>query len=476
MSTPAVPVPPPRWPALRAALWATLFGISGCGADLADCADADCRLSTAEAAFADAPVDTLRAVAALPDPIEQAALIELLVHRYPEHGTTICGVSPAGSIAAERCARLTVRPHLFAAERVIPLQPAAAAPAAGPRADLPPPAGATAPWVGLPVDEAALRARCGASSTCLQDAALERAGAGDVVGAGQRCALAWPAGSAVGQECLFQIAERLMLARGPALLEPALAVCAQAGDLASNCVQHVVLFAVPTATPADAPAAGAVQEATATAARVRALGGPAGEAYADLVWSVWLRECAVLARTPSGALSAWLPDEAKPHLRMALAWQTALLQPPGAADPLRMAGVLVALTAPGAPPPTPPPPGGRLAHAPPKPARAFWRWDRGPEDAGLPAVYALGAGRRTLGETPADDALIAVLEALARLPQPPPAATFAALLGGPHSLRVRWTAGRLASAFAGAEAKTLLGRDPDPLVDAAIRSEIGAHR
>jgi hypothetical protein len=219
-----------------------------------------------------------------------------------------------------------------------------------------------------------------------------------------------------------------------------------------------------------------VQEATATAARVRALGGPAGEAYADLVWSVWLRECAVLARTPSGALSAWLPDEAKPHLRMALAWQTALMQPPGAADPLRMAGVLVALTAPGAQSPPPPPPGGRLAHAPPKPARAFWRWDRGPEDAGLPAVYALGAGRRALGETPADDALIAVLEALARLPQPPPAATFAALLGGPHSLRVRWTAGRLASAFAGAEAKALLGRDPDPLVDAAIQSEIGAHR
>jgi hypothetical protein len=333
VSTPAVPTALPRWVAASVALIAALVGISGCGADLADCADADCRLSTAEAAFADAPVDTLRLVAALPDPIEQAALIELLVHRYPEHGTTICGVAPAGSIAAERCARLTVRPHLFATERVSPLQPATVAPAAGPRADLPPPAGAAAPWLGLPVDEAALRATCGASSTCLQDAALERAGAADAVGAGQRCILAWPAGSAVGQECLFQVAERMMLARGAAVLEPALAVCAQTGNLASNCVQHVVLFTVPPATPADAPVAGAVQQATATAARLRALGGAtAGAAYADLLWSVWLRECAVLARSPSGALAGWLPAEALPHLRMALAWQAALLHPPHTAD------------------------------------------------------------------------------------------------------------------------------------------------
>ncbi|MBL8618318.1 MAG: hypothetical protein JNM72_22075 [Deltaproteobacteria bacterium] len=477
MSTPAVPTALPRWVAASVALIAALIGISGCGADLADCADADCRLSTAEAAFADAPVDTLRQVAALPDPIEQAALIELLVHRYPEHGTTICGVAPAGSIAAERCARLTVRPHLFATERVSPLQPAAVAPAAGPRADLPPPAGAAAPWLGLPVDEAALRATCGASSTCLQDAALERAGAADAVGAGQRCILAWPAGSAVGQECLFQVAERMMLARGAAVLEPALAVCAQTGNLASNCVQHVVLFTVPPATPADAPVAGAVQQATATAARLRALGGAtAGAAYADLLWSVWLRECAVQARSPSGALAGWLPAEALPHLRMALAWQAALLHPPHTADPLRLAAELVARTTPGATPPPLPTTTGAPAHAPPKPARAFWRWDRGPEDAALPAVYALGAGRRALGETPEDDALIAVLEALARLPQPPPAETFAALLGGPHGLRVRWTAGRLASAFAGAQASGLLGRDPDPLVDAAIRAEMGAHR
>ena len=69
---------------------AALTAVAGasCDANLADCADAACRLQRAQAAFADAPIATLRQVSTLADPNQQPPPTALLGPPPPQPGPT----------------------------------------------------------------------------------------------------------------------------------------------------------------------------------------------------------------------------------------------------------------------------------------------------------------------------------------------------------------------------------------------------
>ena len=442
---------------------------AGCAPRLADCGDPACRATAVEPAFRAAPLDTLTGLAALPDPVEQAALIEALMYAFPSQASAICRSTPTNSLAAERCGRLALRPHLFTdlAAQVAPRMPRRA----GPSRELPIASDAPIPWEQRPADVAALRANCGQSAPCLNDEAMRRAEAGELESAGQLCALAWPVGSAVRAECVFQVAERLTLTFGAERLIDALAGCAGADKLAENCTQHVILLSIPPPTPADQP------DPQKVAAMLELIGRLKGAAsadraaeYADLAWSVWTREAALRADAPSGRLLAVLPAAAAPHVRMAAAWRYALGHPNAEAGVREGVPSLKAAFADRGPV-SASPSGQPLAAVQP---RALWRWDRVAADADQPAAYALGAGRRLVSSDPDVDLQIALLEAYARLPEPTVFPALAALLGTDAPVDVRWTAARLAAELDLEAAKGLLGRDPDPRIDATIRAEAEA--
>lgn len=441
----------------------------GCDRGLAECPDAACRVQRAEAAFRDAPLDTLQAISALPDPLEQAALIEALVYAFPRQSGAICASAPAGSMASTRCQQRSLRPHLYtdaglsAAPRLVRAAP-------GPARALPSPVDRPPPWVGAGLDEAALRGACGASSTCLADAALARAATGEAAAAGQLCLLAWPEGSVVRDECVFQIAERLVLTGGGAQVGPALAACAGAGVLSENCTQHVVLLSLPPAPPADRVDRPSLAALQAQLARIEAAGSPALTAsLVDLAWSAWTRDAVGLAAAPSGRLLAAVPPEAAPHVRMAEAWRYAQLHP-DVAEGLRDGQVELqaSLGSGGAPLEEPVP----LPPPRPNPAQplAWWRFDRDASDGAMPSVHALGAGRRTVSTDPELDLQIALLEAYARVPGASLGPLLRAKLGSDDAFELRWTAARLAVELEPRAAPGLMGLDPDPRVEQAVRA------
>ena len=442
--------------------------VSACSQSLSDCPDAGCRVQRVEAAFRDEPLATLQTVGALPDPLEQAALVEALVYAFPNQAGAICRVAPAGSLAATRCQQLALRPHLYA-DPVLASAPRLSRVAPGPGQSLPPPTDRPAPWAAAAVDAAALRGDCGERPTCLADAALRRASAGEAAAAGQLCLLAWPEGSVVRDECVFQVAERLVLTWGSGRAAEGLAVCAGAGALAEHCTQHIVLIALPAAPPADRADRPSLDAMLAYVGQLEAAASPALSAsFVDLAWSAWTHAAVSLSATANGRLMAAVPPAAAPHVRMAEAWRYAMLHPDAAGGLQHGPAALQASL--GA--------GGALLEAPvPRPpsrtnapqARALWRFDRDAGEAALPAAHALGAGRRLVSADPLVDLQIALLEAYGRQPKPDMGPLLSGIIGSEAPFELRWTAARLAADLEPQSAEALIGKDPDPRVDEAIR-------
>ncbi len=376
-----------------------------------------------------------RAALAAADPLVQVVLVEELLLAHPADQPAICGALPPAGPAAERCARHEARPHLVGLVG-----------GAAPRGVWPPAPGTRRDW-------AVVDGGCGADLRC---AATERdaaAAAGEVDRARALCVAGWPAGTD-RQECLFQAADGVIEAHGLARVRDAMDLCAEAGPLVGPCAAHVVDGVVP-----EGSAAGAL----AAAATLRQLfPAPAGDRYADLLWALWTWAQLEDAPRPTAAGHAALPPAAQPHLRQALAFAMLAEEPPEGLVLDERAAELRALIASEQPRARAP------RHRTPVPPADAWPvlWPQPPAsaaEAALPLRWVGHGGSRTEGESLEDDALIVILEAAARLPQPPPAAFFLAGLAPERAPRVRWTAARLLGVLAPA-ARPSAATEADPLV------------
>lgn len=424
-----------------------------------ECEDTTCRTKTVNAAFTAEPNRVLDYLAATKDPVEQAALVELLVHDFPQASGNICAVVASGSIASQRCEKLKLRPHLYSAGVTAPLRNRHQVPELA------------APWPRPDIDE--VRADCAAADlACLGDLALERADRGALVEAGQLCTLAWPEGSSSRDECMFQAAEKVAMAKGSEATAAVVATCAQAGSFAGNCLQHTLVLLQPVPPPADAPDAESV---AAMKRHMDALGdvleGKDGEHLVHYAWAVWTRDAFQQATSVNGALLDALPADAAPHVRAAAAMRLTEISPTTSPDMDIAAATLKAWLdmrpALAAKPTTASTikPADRLT-APP--IRQSWVIDSTEAEAELEAISCMGAGRRTVGLNEVDDLRIATLEAAARRPVAAEPNFFLSVIGTNQTERVRWTAARLAAELYPRNAAEVASRDSSALVRDAL--------
>jgi HEAT repeat protein len=188
-----------------------------------------------------------------------------------------------------------------------------------------------------------------------------------------------------------------------------------------------------------------LEQAQAAVIRFRAVAGEPGHAdlYEGWLWSVWLS--AALDQDDAGLPPpAAIPAAAQPHLRFAAAWQAAQAAEPATSfdlDRLTLAaqGALDDFTMLTSKP-------GPMRPATITQTRHSWNGTR-PGEGAMAAAWCMGSTRRATHEDPDLDLRVAVLEALARLQQPPPADAFLALVGSEEPEIVRWTAARIGAAL-----------------------------
>ncbi len=322
-------------------------------------------------------------LAALPPP-EQLAAVEALLIADPEGVGRLCGSLPDGD-ARSRCRTVRTRPHLWREDAAeTPTIPS-------PLSDIPP---ATGP--------------CDAHDNptlCWSRHARGRASGGDAQGAAAGClAIAEPQWR---QECAFQSAEELLVARGPSRYPDAVSLCALAGRFTADCLEHSVarLAALAPETPGGdwrpvLDAAAAITERWQGAPRQ-------GSQQRQALWALSTALVYVEAPAVSGAPLAVLPEEAAPHVRAAMAWRLLSLNPgedlATLTDRLAQAAATHQDTA-----------------APTRPRRALVglldAWGEAEPPQGAAEVTWLGVSRRVVSPDPDTDGVIALLEAAARQP------------------------------------------------------------
>jgi hypothetical protein len=459
-----------RWGVATCA-WVAFFAFNvGCVRETwSNCRDAECRLRTAEAAWLANQQGVAADLAGL-DPIEQAGVVEVLAHAYPGDRERICAAVGPHTAAGRRCSKIELRPHLYRAadERGDPeLRRASSVGRAG---YLPRDPGLPAPWDGQLAGHEELVGDCGDDPGCVQTRAWRAANAGNAVHAGLGCARAWPLASAVRAECLFRVAEHLLDEDGAARIFDALATCEHAYPLTGNCVQHVLVLTLPRPPPADRADLASIGLVQELIARLRGrLAADVAADYAALVWSLWTRDSYASATSIDGSYLDVLEPEAAPHVRAAAAWALFRTDPTLATDldaaveqlqaRLATRRILVSVRQAGRPPAT-----GLRQESPP----TLWSEDATEQQASMPAIWCLGAGRRTTVADPLDDLRIAVLEAAARLQPPPGQAFFLNVLGSEHGFEVRWTAARLGAALYGGAVASWSSKESDPRVSAEL--------
>lgn len=406
----------------------------GSGRDPEDCTTLDCREQAVLRAWASEPGAGMVMVLQVEDPVEQLALVERLAHAIPGRLGPLCAQLPPGSAAAERCAQTASRPHLGRRDAVPP--DAAGPPLPGlevalPRPPRPPGTLELGVCSGAPSRDSCLRRRA--------EKAVRTGAIGDGI------ALCHADGDGLqADECVFRLAER-MLQQPPERVPLAVVqdLCLQAGELAENCLGHVVLAAARSAPAADHTAA--ADWAPALAVRERLLASwAAPEAAAvraeleDLFWAEATRHAVAGASQLTGAAAAVLPAGARPHLRCALAAAVLQEAEPGAALDALGARLDAVMTG-------PPQPRTRqalpLRRAPlPAPVVAD------PPAGGLSPTrrHMMGLSRRWSVEDPAADGAVCLVEAAARL-EPPRVEVVTAGLASPVGV-VQATAARLAPA------------------------------
>lgn len=413
----------------------------------ADCEDARCRAEAAEAAFLKDPKGLIRAIARLDDEIGQAALIEQLVYAHPADQGMICAAAKKKSPAAKRCDQLNLRPHLFAERKVQDEDDVRDRSGSGPAQAVPVHVEIPPPWGSKLPGTTALVESCGREAACLQDSARELAIQGNPAAGLAACGAAWPTSSIAHAECVFQVAETLGGKHGSTMAVDALAMCGKAGDLARNCTQHVLTEIVPQSPPADAVDQGSLDQLITTLDAVgEAVGSEYRDDYRGMILAVWTRDAMLAAEAINGDLLAFLPAEAAPHVRAAAAWAL-VNRTPEAVTTLDDAAVILrdallvrkeSVPLPGAAKAA-----SEFTRVSAKQPPSLWLGDRNAYDRSLPAVFCLGAGRRTLGLNDDDDLRIAVLEAGARASPPLSPQVFVDVLGSAATEQVKWTAARL---------------------------------
>lgn len=400
----------------------------GCGtrdplATLEACRDDSCRLAALPAAWDDDPDAAWAFLLAQGDPLAQATLVSNLAAQRPGALEGRC-VELLHKSAQKRCMRLTRRPHLRSTHQRMARKDA------GEKRAAPGPGSAALP---LPPNPMTLPApRC-------PELGLS--------------------------ECAFISAERAVLARGLAALEEALGLCALS-DHGPDCVEHVLELAIPPVPPADAMAQGDIDLAIACADRFgEAAADPrVASLYEDWFWSVWTTTAFAQARELHGELLVLLPPAAQPQLRFALTYATLQRREPS--DGLELEPLAEAALAAMARREPLPEHSGHRVPATIAQTRHTWAGER-PEERAVPAAYCMGSTRRAAHADPAVDLRLAVLEALARQPQPPSGEAFLALVATDELEIVRWTGARLGTLLdpeAGYALGDSLGEVETPLV------------
>lgn len=437
-------------------VWGALMLVA-CGSG-AEPEGLDARVDGLVAQWQTDPERAVESVVAMEDPVEQLAVVDRLSRRLPAQLGELCARLPAGGAAAHRCSAVDARPHLGeqrTRERAVP-QPGA------PQSGRPPgPASPTLLSLGLDLPPSTLVALPAPPNPCATaptpglcrrrraEGALRAGALGDALGL---CREEQP--GVWGDECVFQLAERLL--QGPPQQVPLSTVqelCLQAGDLAENCLGHVVL-AVSRVAPAadeqdDSAWAQVVQLATGLRANWSTPEREAvGEQLTDLLWSESMRHAYARAHQPTGLPLGAVPAAVAPHARAAIAVMVVAQAPPDTSLPELAQAVLLAEAR------RTPRTGEAVGTAPD--ARPDVRLSaQAPAPLGTRLGFYLGMGRRYVAEDVEEDAIICVLEAAAT--QSPPRLDLLEAGLRVDTVSVRATSARLLDALRSVQAASAGG-------------------
>ncbi len=378
--------------------------------------------------FGEAPEAVTAEILALGDPVLQEAAVMAIMEAHPQQVGPLCEALPSGPVA-ERCDRYATRPHLWTPS----LDGAASPPPEAPQA---PERAHHAPHQTLPqalADEPDLSAvpadpgPCAPQDVvCLEGQALEAAEAGEVTRAAARCAVMEQ--EMTRHDCAFRAAEA-----GVRSLEdyPAgVALCRQAGPLATPCHGHLILSLSQQQRLGLDPADLAI--ATETADHLESLWADRSETQAALArsqyWATTLDPRGPIEVDAVLAAAEHLPPDARPLLHDLLAHVSL-----GADDPVTTARGLLA----GERPRLAPPPALVAAEE-----RDLWP-TKLPGEEELATILMPGSlgGERPTHPDPALDLRLSVLEQLGRVEAPDVDQLIA--LSQEDERLVRWTLARL---------------------------------
>ena len=432
----------------------TLACTGGLPEALSDCDDVDCRVAWSKERWAGDRASVLAGLATL-EPVEQAIVVQALTEAFPGDSREACDVLPEDDPAWRRCDSLNVRPHLWQIDREDP----EAGPAGSGKLyrSLAVSQPVTNPWVGMegqlaPCEDENLR------STCQSEAGIAFAAQGRSRDAAMACqALDEPQWR---EECFFQVADAAARAErrsSPEIVE----LCMGAGDYVSRCLGHLatnLADRAPSALSPDAEHWAELVRGIESAARALQTYAPELPGrFADRTWSSALGRSYAGVPKITGAPASWVPPEAHPHVRAAIAWRLWEL---AGEIPRSLEEWVQRLDQVAADRTTSDEPGVPADELVPR--SGYWDEDLEGEEA-IRWVNWFADTRRAASGDPATDWVICLLEAAARAPEH----------AGPlfdeaskHPDRdVRWTAARLMP-MVGAS-RGILARaagDSDPLV------------
>jgi hypothetical protein len=436
------------------------------------CPDQSCQTQAFLPAWQADPEGATRWLVSLEDATVQATMVEALALEQPDAAAELCRALPQGGHARARCERRVVRPHLAGGGKFASTPGEGKADAApGPRSsalpllELEPP-----PWLEGARDEVqATLEGCEAEDPrlCARLAAREHGRQGRWEQAGAACLAGDPGLGREYHECLFQSAEAMAEAMGAEGLGQALRLCSWS-DYGPMCVAHCLTLVGPELPPADNIGPEEIEASLAVVAAIRAVSEGQLELQAnwiDRYWASWTFTALWNSDGVGGRFLEQLPPEAAHHVPIAAASRMLRQRDPSGLELEALVQELSALLA-RAPGPA------RTGQAPPARRlmtnlrRQTWPNDRAGEHR-IPSAWAMGPARRARAEDPQVDLRIAIMEAAAQLPDPPPASFFLAPVGDEdqHPL-LRWTGARIGAALDPPAAAALV--DPDPLVQETL--------
>ncbi len=280
------------------------------------CGDAACYTQLAIARWATDPEGVSADIAAL-DVVAQEAVVLALVDAQPTALASICEALPQGP-AADRCAKLTERPHLLGGKGNMALRQVGV-PGLVDHTGI----GALAnPWAAIPPREVDCDLQVDA---CWSQTMVAATLLGDPKAVAEVCN-GVPT-ERFRRECFFRSAETTAVKDALAQVErlpTAAGLCLGAEDYSELCVRELGRAIARLAPPADQLDRDAWDQ---TIAAVAALEGGLGaydaavaERVADRVWAAVIWGSFHRAQTINGLALQALPPAAAPHVRATAAW------------------------------------------------------------------------------------------------------------------------------------------------------------